>query len=521
MAGIDYFNKVKPQLNKLNKLNIYDSLFVIRQYVEHSFNGYKLNKPNFQGIELPFRRKIPVYLADFLIANIIKRGSLVRANDSLRNYKTRTEIINYWHDIYDECNKIAIGPEPFVWLKSYVFTQYKMQHFDHIYYRLYKYYFLYKSENVSLYTASNIGIDIHKYFTAIMFLYYIFAKSFRVDRQTIYGTMTKQVDCLTEQDIDNILTLFTIDIKDLKRGIKLHYKHNNMFNYYNDSLHVNKPLIVDGMNLYCTIPNYILNTTIEGLSYEIDLRSNNEIYNEFATNFEDYIGEQLKYYEEPAHSYNFRRELKYDNGLKTSDWIIWDQRCMIFLDCKLKKLSIEGVQETNIDDSEIDRIIELGYFTSRNIRENIKREMAKGLVKDILDLGVDLGKIYKCYLDYKNEKVNTFPFIPNLKFRAIILTLEECYCNTPKIKANISKVANAYVSNKFRDCPIFEESNFMLLSSAEFDKYIPCLGTNGIDYFWSKLTDGSSSKEENLIVNTFLAEKFETELLSQLKQIEE
>ena len=76
MGVNDYYTIVKPQLNKLSKFNILDSLYVIRQYVLYSFNGYKLNEPDFRYIENSQKCKIPVYLADFLIANIIKYGKV-------------------------------------------------------------------------------------------------------------------------------------------------------------------------------------------------------------------------------------------------------------------------------------------------------------------------------------------------------------------------------------------------------------------------------------------------------------
>lgn len=503
----DYYTIVKPQLNKLSKFNILDSLYVIRQYVLYSFNGYKLNEPDFRYIENSQKCKIPVYLADFLIANIIKYGSIVTTNTTLRDYKSRKDVISYWHNIYEECNRIAMEPNALIWLKSYVFTQYKMQHFEHIYYKLYKYYFLYKSNKVDNYIDKKMELNIHRYFVAVLFLFFYFTKTYSTEISKLYETMSYGDKYWSEKEIKTILDMVSIDLKTIKYQIKPNYDYRLIFNFYNDSLHVQKPIIVDKNKLYCPVPIYILNAAIEGLSYYVDLRSSADEYKEFAENFENYIGEQLQYYKNIRHSFNLSKEVVYKKNLKSSDWIIWDHCNIIFIDCKLKKMSIIGIQEITIKDNDIETLIDAGYLSSNRKREEIKKTLSPGLVKDIMELGVDLGKIFKCYLDYKNKDIMSLPYLPNLKFRAIVLTLEECYCNIYHIKQKILRVANEYIKVKTKKEHIFKESDFLILSSSDFDKNVPNLGFNNIDNFWSKLNN--PSQEKDIIENSYLSNKFD------------
>ena len=101
----------------------------------------------------------------------------------------------------------------------------------------------------------------------------------------------------------------------------------------------------------------------------------------------------------------------------------------------------------------------------------------------------------------------SLPYLSELKFRAIILTLEECYCNIYHIKQKILKVANEYVKVKTKQECIFKESDFLILSSADFDMNVPNLGFNNIDNFWSKLIN--PLQEKDIIENSYLSNKFD------------
>lgn len=68
---MNYFSKIKPVLNKLSELNVYDSLEVVRAYMQASADG-NTNRAYVAGVNHSEANSVEVWFADFLIANIIK-----------------------------------------------------------------------------------------------------------------------------------------------------------------------------------------------------------------------------------------------------------------------------------------------------------------------------------------------------------------------------------------------------------------------------------------------------------------
>ena len=68
---MNYFSKIKPVLNKLSELNVYDSLEVVRAYMQASADG-NTNRAYVPGVNHSEANSVEVWFADFLIANIIK-----------------------------------------------------------------------------------------------------------------------------------------------------------------------------------------------------------------------------------------------------------------------------------------------------------------------------------------------------------------------------------------------------------------------------------------------------------------
>ena len=64
----DFYRYLKPTLNKLSRLNVWDSLFVIRQYCNNEFENNGLDKVHKESIENFNVYPIHVYIADFLIS---------------------------------------------------------------------------------------------------------------------------------------------------------------------------------------------------------------------------------------------------------------------------------------------------------------------------------------------------------------------------------------------------------------------------------------------------------------------
>ena len=129
MGGANYYRQLKPVLNKLSQLNVWDSLYVIRQYLNDSFKNYELERPRFDNIEDRKNCPIPAYLADFMILATLRYSSTLKSDKSLRQLKVRRSITPYVYNAYEKA-RYEKDEDILIWLKSYMLNQFKMQHPD-------------------------------------------------------------------------------------------------------------------------------------------------------------------------------------------------------------------------------------------------------------------------------------------------------------------------------------------------------------------------------------------------------
>lgn len=102
----DFYRYLKPTLNKLSRLNVWDSLFVIRQYCNNEFENNGLDKVHKESIENFNVYPIHVYIADFLISASLKYSQICKSEYSLRKVKERYKICTEIYKVYEKANKI-------------------------------------------------------------------------------------------------------------------------------------------------------------------------------------------------------------------------------------------------------------------------------------------------------------------------------------------------------------------------------------------------------------------------------
>ena len=88
---MNYFSRIKPVLNKLSELNVYDSLYVVRAYMQ-TYADDNIKKTNIPGVEYSEANSIEVWFADFMIANIIKYCDDLPSSNSLRYVNTNSTL---------------------------------------------------------------------------------------------------------------------------------------------------------------------------------------------------------------------------------------------------------------------------------------------------------------------------------------------------------------------------------------------------------------------------------------------
>ena len=510
MEERDFYRQLKPVLNKLSQLNVWDSLYVIRQYLNESFKNYELDRPHLSTIENHSECPIPAYLIDFMISASLRYSSTLRSDKSLKQLKIRRGIIPPVHDAYEQA-RYEKDEDILIWLKAYMQNQIKMQHSDFFANRVFKYYYLYSTPGLTELMQSKLGVTSENYFKLVTLYYFVFSKKFCYIDKELERSIVADGSRFTAEEARTVLSLLCRDICYIKENISVNFSRK-MFLCHNDAIHVRYPIQKDGNLLYSTVPTYILNAGVEGLQFHLDLKSkaNVELNGELASRFEDYVGEQLEYFSRQG-KFNYIKELTYKRGQnKTSDWIIYDEQCIMFLDCKLKKLPISSILEIELRRDELKDALGSGKLKKRETIEELKKQQTSTLVKDIIELGVDLGKILCCYCDWKEGKIDRLPsYRDDLAFCATLLTLEDTFCGVFEIKEYIDDIAYRYVYEK-RGVNL-ERVKTYIIASATFDNDIPEIALQGLASYIN--TDRFENHERRSEQNAYLKEGFDRFLL--------
>ena len=343
---MNYFSKIKPVLNKLSELNVYDSLEVVRAYMQASADG-NTNRAYVAGVNHSEANSVEVWFADFLIANIIKYCGDFPSQKSLRDVNPRHAICNKIEELHQEISHKQIDEEVFVWLNSYIFNQFKILAKDNELRALYRYYYLYKTPKIKAYAEDKMGMPLDAYFKMAFFVYAIFAGNGRFHVKEDYFTpKRKSFDEVTKTALDYLLSQISKPLPELKRLCKDYcsYDEDKLFGFFNDAPHVKYPLIKDKGGYFCTIPKYITTALLDGLYYRLDIPNSGDpdVNKEFSENTENYLGLIFEHFLNGS-KVKCRQEITYDAGKRktqrTSDWILWDDTDICFMDCKTKRIS--------------------------------------------------------------------------------------------------------------------------------------------------------------------------------------
>lgn len=513
----NYYSVIKPVLNKLRKLNVFDSLDVIRKYVYTSI--YRKDVGYIQGIETPQYYSVEVYFADFLIKNCLIYSSIVREEKSLVQAKTRKEICKPIIDLQHKVNDIRMKEHPTVWVSSYFYNQINMQPEGNEKLMLYRHFYMYNNSDVRAVIEESLGFPLENYFRMLFFLYSCFVNHFSHPIEHLFFFFRNYAEETDAKAIMYLLSVISKPLSELRELCKdaSRYDEDKIMEYYGDSAHVRFPLISFEKKIYCVVPAYILFSALDNLYHILNETNNQMIRNAFAKNYENYIGKIFDYYFKSS-CIKYQSELLYKYGKKeksTSDWIIWDETDICFIDCKIKRMTISGQRANRIDKEWIEEIINDKPF-SNSKRKDLYADKKESLTRDIIQFGIDLGKIYVCYDNYKENRIEGFPYMPNKRFHACLLVFEQNFCKTYEIKNDIIRIAQSYRDYSSKEITSIDEHEVTLISARDMERDIPLIANNGIAKVmeWEQNGNIYKYKEDN----TFLRELSKSTLLDKLLQ---
>lgn len=487
---MNYFHRIKPVLNKLSELNVYDSLYVVRAYMQASAEG-NTQRVYIPGVNHSEANSVEVWFADFLIANIIKYCDDLPSQISLRDVNPRHAICNEIEKLHQEVSHKQIDQEVFVWLNSYIFNQFKILGRDNELRALYRYYCLYKTPKIKDYSERKMNIPLDVYFKMSFFVYAAFSGKDRFHvRDDYFEPKVKKLDDVSKMALDYVLSEISKSLTEIKGLCKdfCSYDEEKIFGYFNDAPHLRFPLIKDKGGYFCTIPNYIPSTLLDGLYYRLDIPNsdNPDVNKEFSENLENYLGLIFNHFLKES-DVQFQQEITYDVGKRktqrTSDWILWDESDICFMDCKTKRISVKGKQSVTVDDDTIERVVKDKPFSSAKKKTEIDAAIPEGITKDLINLGIGVGKIFVSYDDYRAGNIASFPYMGEKKFHAALVTLEESLSNTPGYKDRIVQVAQSYRDAKSDLTEPIDEKLVKILSVKDLEECSCIIVNEGLGFY--------------------------------------
>lgn len=429
-------------------------------------------------------------------------------------------------EINNEINGKLIEKNPFLWLTSYIFNQENMQLDSHCYYKMYRTFFLFKSALLRNLIEEKYKMSLEVYIMTACYLFATFSRHYCLSEKSLYKQYKDSKDqstFLSTHHLKKILSKVSISFADIRNLLTKEYKvpdnPNLVFNFYNNSLHIVHPIYTVGQNYYCVVPTYIFNSLLDGIYSDLELykEEKEEPRKEYAANVESYVNGLFDYYLR-SKGINYVSEIVYDNSQKTSDFIIWAEQDVLFLDCKTKHLQIASKGTVELDNDIIDSLVLHEKMSNREI-ETYKRSVKSQLTKDLIDLGIDLGKVFVCYDKCLDLSLPELTFPKDARCTVGLVTIDNCFAGTPDYKDTILKIAQWYRNLKNQADKKIEEESVIFLSLKDIEEYSPIIGRLGLSFFLNQIRTGNWPKlQEVHEPNKYLVEKFEKEVWNDIFQ---
>lgn len=263
----------------------------------------------------------------------------------------------------------------------------------------------------------------------------------------------------------------------IREVIKYEKSDENIFYTYNPL--IEKPIIIHNKRYICPAPLLLYYQVTQGTYYLIcKLHGFSQ---KIGPSFQSYIGEVLSCSCSALSVIEESSYYKGKNRKDTTDWIIYDSDGIVFIECKVKRMSLKSKFE-------IDYSIEGGL-------ENDLKILAKGIVQ-----------IYNTYQDYCDSLYPGIEFEPKSKyFYPLIVTMENWYVNfNPVLKRKLDDYVLIEFYRLGLNQELINQHPYLIMASEEFESDIQLINHYGICKYFNFLR----SKEI-----TFIRDQFNFQIL--------
>jgi hypothetical protein len=473
----------KPLRNKLRQLRLDDSLYVVWNYFTH----YNNRKPQFTGIEITKefmlldrvqqQRQVAEWsLETFTREMILYCPESISDPKTLRKWSYFSDIVNKLKEVEEKIAEIYISKEnvllEFHRIGHFQFPRQIKKPTEQYFTR---YFLIFSEENLSKLVFEAIGITIKDFYILAGVLWGYF-----LDKASLDYPPKIEVRELDIEKLDKLLTHISCNIIDYRNKLEQQKQINEKFIYSPRLARIFpiiKMLYMGKLSLVCIDSTLLFWRLTDGLYYEIYNQPG--FSNSFGPSFQNYVGKVLK---KVCKRIKYFPEIIYGsshNKRDSIDWIIEDKSCVIFLECKTKRMTdiskIELLDTSKLDE-DLDKMAEFIIQTYGNIQE------------------------------YKENKYPHYKYSAGKKVYPMIVTLENWLLFGDELLTRLERFVSKRMIEKNLPMEWLSEMPYSVCSIDEFENIIQISEKVGLEKIMrGKLFDGENKKWnfDSFLLNNF------------------
>lgn len=454
------FNAYKPFRNQIRKYNLFDCLFIIWGYSRNL--TFDLPFPSIIEIPEGFvpngdrndRRSygIPEFELEFFLKEFIINSDTLPTKHSLTKKKNLSNLVNYYRvhirDYLD--SEFSFGDNVLLSFNRMVHNQFKWQlgHNQNIIFRYFK---IYSDPILSQIVEKQFSLTPLELFIIGFSMYRMSGNEF------IIKPFNVETPMLTKKMFDTFIDNFSITIDQAREDMKACQQMNKNLLFSFNPL-IAKPLIRINDKVMCPLQMLLFWQITDGLYYRIINEKGFE--NAYGKSFEKYIGQVISKVCNNPNIQVYEEQIYGKEEKRTTDWVIYDEKAILFIECKTKRITLLS---------------------------KIELDITKGLKKDLAKMASFIYQIYKSYLDYRENKYPDLEFCESRIFVPLVLTLEDWYINMNfTIYSMLKEMVIAEFESNGLDINLINQYPYHIRSSSEFEKDIQIINEIGIYEYFEK-----------------------------------
>ncbi len=382
-----------------------------------------------------------------------------------------SNVLNASTELLGKIDESLIDDAPFDWLRRMALNQFKSR-VNNMFNQLFRYYIIFSDTTIAKHIELKIGIPYYDFVICSFWIYSKFAK------ESLKGCIGPESYFLGRQEgifrTDNILKtlqILSMPYLDIKEKLKSQVVYNeDAFIFYNQQ-HIKTPIWRYNGYLICPYKDVLLRQITGGMYYYAEIYEPEYDLNDvFGRGFEKYIGLILSKLNAPK-KVNVIPEISYSAGKgkghnRTSDWLIIDDSCIVFIECKTRRQSVSFKK----------------HSTSKEYEEKTLDGVAKAVVQ-----------IYKTYNDYTNNLLADLPFDESKHFIPMVVFLEDG--QYMDVSETIKDLVKEKLVESGLDATVVDDYPFHLYSADQFEFDVQLMFHFGFDTYFSKRHGGELPAE--------------------------